>query len=142
MNLQTFPLCLVGPEVLCLNSTVEGETLADLCNVTGNPEPVVTWFRDGKVVDSTVSLSRGYSGAYVIEAEGASLVRKELWPAVNCEYPATSALLCCSSGAALPGNVCFCSQMNRSSFVRKFTRRWSTLLTISRAWSRVIPNLS
>lgn len=85
---NVFLLCLDGPVILCKNSTVEWATLDSLCDVTGNPTPDVTWFKDGKRVNSTLRLSRGYTGEFVIEAEGASLVRKRLQPAVSCEYPA------------------------------------------------------
>lgn len=77
-----------GPVVHCENSTVEGDTLESLCAVMGNPTPDVKWLKDGKPVDPTVRLSRNYTGEYVIEAEGASLVQKRLQPAIYCEYPA------------------------------------------------------
>lgn len=78
----------VGPVVLCKNSTMEWDTLGNLCDVTGNPTPDVTWFKDGKPVNPALQLGRGYTGEYVIEAEGASLVRKQLQPAIYCEDPA------------------------------------------------------
>lgn len=92
-------LCSVGPVVSCLNSSYEGDTLGNLCSVIGNPTPFVTWRKDGKPVNSTLALSRGYKGEYVIEAEGASLVTKVLRPDVMCEYPATST----PGTAAFPG---------------------------------------
>lgn len=85
--------------VQCVNETFEWERLENLCNVTGNPKPSVSWLKDGKRVEPTLRLSRGYTGAYVMEAEGALLVKRTLYPALMCEYPATSslALLWCSA---------------------------------------------
>lgn len=80
--------CLDGPVVLCKNSIQEGGALGSLCDVTGNPTPTITWYKDGKRVEPTLVLHRGYTGEYKIEAEGFTLVEKQLQPAICCEYPA------------------------------------------------------
>lgn len=42
----------------------EGESLS--CEVKGNPEPLVTWFKDGQVVSLPTHLSRKHAGKYTI----------------------------------------------------------------------------
>lgn len=86
------PLGLDGPVIRCVNETFEWEPLEDLCNVTGNPAPFVSWRKDGKLIDPTVRLSRGNAGTYVVEAEGASVFKEVIHLAVLCEYPAASSL--------------------------------------------------
>lgn len=86
------PLGLDGPVIRCVNETFEWEPLDDLCNVTGNPAPIVTWRKDGKLVDPTVRLSRENAGTYVVEARGTLVFKKEIDLVVLCEYPAASSL--------------------------------------------------
>lgn len=86
------PRGLDGPVIRCVNETFEREPLEDLCNVTGNPAPVVLWRKDGKLTDPAVRLSRENAGTYVVEAEGASNVKEVIHLAVLCEYPAASRL--------------------------------------------------
>lgn len=86
------PLGLDGPVIRCVNETFESKPLGDLCNVTGNPAPLVLWRKDGNLIDPTVQLSRENAGTYVVEAEGASVIREVIDLAVLCEYPAASSL--------------------------------------------------
>lgn len=57
-----------------------------LCSVTGNPDPIVIWLKDGQVTDPTIPLMRGDEGNYTINAEGYSSITKELQVYVLCEY--------------------------------------------------------
>lgn len=130
-----------GPVVVCNSSAYEGDTLETLCEVTGIPRPSVTWKKDGEPVSPTLRLNRTYTGEYVMEARGASLVRERLQPAVLCEHPPNSRF-----GHVpvqqLPSNACFHSQLSRSCFVPARTRCWSTRLTTSRAGWRATPSLT
>ncbi|XP_036945278.1 hemicentin-2-like [Acanthopagrus latus] len=68
-----------GPDVECsAPELLEGDTLEKLCSVTGNPDPVVIWLKDGQVTDRTIPLMRGDEGNYTINAEGYSSITKEL----------------------------------------------------------------
>lgn len=86
--------------VVCKETAVEWDTLQSLCDVTGVPTPYVTWLKDGESVSPTLRLSRSYTAEYAIEAEGASLVRKRLQPAIFCEHPAKTPEFWNTSGAA------------------------------------------
>lgn len=130
-----------GPEFVCKSSAIEWDTLENLCEVTGVPRPNVTWKKDEEPVSPTLRLSREYTGEYVMEAQGASLVRKRLQPAIYCEHPA-NIHFGIGPVQQLPSNACFHSQLSRSCFVRARTRCWSTLLTTSRARWRATPNLT
>lgn len=68
-----------GPEIPCsFVALLEGNTLESECPVTGNPEPVVRWEKDGQSTNSTVPLSRENAGWYIVQAEGLSFLRQNL----------------------------------------------------------------
>lgn len=60
----------VGPQLGCPTKLQvrEGEILN--CEVRGNPQPRVTWFRDGQVVALPTSSSRQHAGKYTVLAIG------------------------------------------------------------------------
>ncbi|XP_041789155.1 intercellular adhesion molecule 3-like isoform X2 [Chelmon rostratus] len=59
-----------GPQLVCPTKlrVREGESLS--CEVRGNPQPLVTWFRDGQVVALPTHSSRKHSGKYTVLAKG------------------------------------------------------------------------
>ncbi|XP_008301409.1 vascular cell adhesion protein 1-like [Stegastes partitus] len=61
---------LFGPQLSCPTKLQvrEGESLK--CNVTGNPEPSVTWIRDGQVIVLPNHSSRAHAGKYIVWTEG------------------------------------------------------------------------
>ncbi|KAK2817356.1 hypothetical protein Q5P01_025547 [Channa striata] len=61
---------LFGPELACPAKlqVKEGEPLS--CEVRGNPEPAVIWFRDGKEVALPRNSGRQHTGKYSILAKG------------------------------------------------------------------------
>lgn len=61
---------LFGPQVVCPTKLQvrEGESLG--CEVTGNPEPSVTWFKDGHVFAPPQHSSRKHAGYYTVSAKG------------------------------------------------------------------------
>ncbi|KAM3598873.1 uncharacterized protein V6R79_023733 [Siganus canaliculatus] len=66
-----------GPVVECSSlELLEGDTLEEHCNVTGNPAPHVTWLKDGQPIDPSIPLSRKNSGWYTVEADGASSIQQ------------------------------------------------------------------
>ncbi|KAK9534774.1 hypothetical protein VZT92_007197 [Zoarces viviparus] len=75
-----------GPDVQCLSLDIleirEGETLESGCHVTGHPSPEVRWLKadrpTDRPTDPAVPLSRSDAGRYTINAEGATIIRKEL----------------------------------------------------------------
>lgn len=60
----------VGPQLVCPTKVRvrEGESLS--CEVRGNPQPLVTWYRDGQVVVLPARSSRKHSGKYTVIATG------------------------------------------------------------------------
>lgn len=60
----------VGPQLVCPPKLQvrEGESLS--CEVRGNPQPSVTWFRDGQVVALPTHSSRRHAGKYIVLAQG------------------------------------------------------------------------
>lgn len=65
-----FLLISVAPQLSCpvkLNVT-EGERFP--CEVTGNPQPSVTWFRNGQIVAPPSHLNKKDAGNYTIQAKG------------------------------------------------------------------------
>ncbi|XP_068177942.1 intercellular adhesion molecule 2-like isoform X2 [Antennarius striatus] len=61
---------LFGPQLTCPTKlrVREGERLG--CEVTGNPEPSVTWFRDGQAVVLPARPGREHAGTYTVLATG------------------------------------------------------------------------
>lgn len=61
---------LFGPQLDCPAKLQvhEGETFS--CEVSGNPKPSVTWFRDGQAVAVPAHSSRGHAGTYTVLAVG------------------------------------------------------------------------
>ncbi|XP_049427944.1 vascular cell adhesion protein 1-like [Epinephelus fuscoguttatus] len=61
---------LFGPQLVCATKLQvrEGESLS--CEVKGNPQPLVTWFRDGQVVALPTNSSRQHAGKYIVSAQG------------------------------------------------------------------------
>ncbi|XP_074485865.1 intercellular adhesion molecule 1-like [Sebastes fasciatus] len=61
---------LFGPQLVCPTKLQvrEGESLS--CEVRGNPQPSVTWFRDGQVVALPTHSSRKHAGKYTVSAIG------------------------------------------------------------------------
>ncbi|XP_076584496.1 intercellular adhesion molecule 1-like [Chaetodon auriga] len=61
---------LFGPQLVCPTKLQvrEGESLS--CEVRGNPQPLVTWFRDGQVVALPTRSSRKHAGKYTVLAKG------------------------------------------------------------------------
>ncbi|XP_040001182.1 uncharacterized protein LOC120799834 isoform X2 [Xiphias gladius] len=61
---------LFGPHLICPTKLQvrEGESLA--CEVRGNPQPLVTWFRDGQAVALPTHSSRKHAGKYTIWTKG------------------------------------------------------------------------
>ncbi|KAM4604254.1 intercellular adhesion molecule 2-like [Polymixia lowei] len=59
-----------GPQFLCPTKLQirEGEALS--CEVRGNPNPLVTWLRDGQVVAPPTYTSRRHAGNYTVSAKG------------------------------------------------------------------------
>nr|XP_020443045.1 MAM domain-containing glycosylphosphatidylinositol anchor protein 1-like [Monopterus albus] len=59
-----------GPQLACPTKLQvrEGERLT--CEVRGNPQPSVIWFRDGKLVTPPTHTSRKHAGKYTILAKG------------------------------------------------------------------------
>ncbi|XP_054460739.1 intercellular adhesion molecule 1-like [Anoplopoma fimbria] len=59
-----------GPQLMCLRKLQvrEGEGLS--CEVRGNPQPLVTWFRDGQEVALPTHSSRMHAGIYTVSATG------------------------------------------------------------------------
>lgn len=86
------PFGLDGPVIQCVNEVFEWEALEDVCTVTGDPTPFVSWQKDGEPIDRTVRLSRENAGTYVVEAEGASVFQEVIPLTVLCEYPAASSV--------------------------------------------------
>ncbi|KAF0032855.1 hypothetical protein F2P81_015145 [Scophthalmus maximus] len=68
-----------GPDIksVALN-LLEGGTLKSHYLVEGNPTPSVKWMKDGRRIDPSIPLSRNDTGQYVVEAEGASSVKRKL----------------------------------------------------------------
>ncbi|XP_062264458.1 hemicentin-1-like [Platichthys flesus] len=68
-----------GPEVKCSDINIlEGETLESKCPVEGNPTPSVRWMKDGKLMDPSHPLTRENAGRYIVEAQGASNLTKDI----------------------------------------------------------------
>ncbi|CAB1454197.1 unnamed protein product [Pleuronectes platessa] len=68
-----------GPEVKCSDINIlEGETLESKCPVEGNPTPSVRWMKDGELMDPSRPLTRENAGRYVLEAQGASNLSKNI----------------------------------------------------------------
>lgn len=71
-NAKCFPLFTfpVGPEVICPTKLQvrEGERLS--CEVTGNPQPLVIWYRNGEVVVLPARARREDAGKYTGLAKG------------------------------------------------------------------------
>ncbi|CAN9510600.1 unnamed protein product [Ophioblennius macclurei] len=61
---------LFGPQLGCPTKlrVREGESLK--CEVAGNPQPVVTWYRDGQVVALPARSDRKHAGKYTIWTKG------------------------------------------------------------------------
>ncbi|KAG8014602.1 hypothetical protein GBF38_003150, partial [Nibea albiflora] len=59
-----------GPQLVCSPKLQvrEGESLS--CEVRGNPQPSVTWYRDGQVVALPTHSSRKHAGKYIVIAQG------------------------------------------------------------------------
>lgn len=81
-----FCFCIDGPDIksVALN-LLEGGTLKSHYLVEGNPTPSVKWMKDGRRIDPSIPLSRNDTGQYVVEAEGASSVKRKLQVFVMCE---------------------------------------------------------
>ncbi|XP_030592713.1 hemicentin-2-like [Archocentrus centrarchus] len=69
---KLFTKVLFAPEFLCPPKMMVTEGKTFTCEVTGNPQPSVTWFRDGQVVTLPSHLSKKDAGKYTIQAEGLS----------------------------------------------------------------------
>lgn len=69
-SLSVVTLHSVGPQLECPTKLQvrEGETFS--CEVRGNPQPLVTWFRDGQAVALPAHSSRKHAGKYTVWAEG------------------------------------------------------------------------
>ncbi|XP_070776890.1 vascular cell adhesion protein 1-like [Enoplosus armatus] len=61
---------LFGPQLVCPTKLKvrEGESLS--CEVRGNPQPLVTWYRDGQVIALPTHSSRKNAGKYTVLAKG------------------------------------------------------------------------
>ncbi|CAJ1053895.1 uncharacterized protein LOC117816131 [Xyrichtys novacula] len=61
---------LYGPQIDCPPKlrVKEGESLE--CAVRGNPQPLVTWFRDGEAVALPAHSNREHAGYYTVSAKG------------------------------------------------------------------------
>ncbi|XP_058497217.1 uncharacterized protein LOC131467369 [Solea solea] len=59
-----------GPQLICPGKLQvrEGERL--LCDVTGNPQPSVIWYRDGQAVALPTHSSRNHAGKYIVWTKG------------------------------------------------------------------------
>uniref|UniRef100_A0A3Q3WIV7 Ig-like domain-containing protein n=1 Tax=Mola mola TaxID=94237 RepID=A0A3Q3WIV7_MOLML len=55
-------------EFNCKHSLLEGDSLS--CKVRGNPQPLVTWYRDGQVVVLPTHSSKKHAGKYTVLAKG------------------------------------------------------------------------
>lgn len=65
-----FFLVSVAPQLSCpvKLKVTEGERFP--CEVTGNPQPSVTWFRNGQIVATPSHLNKKDAGNYTIQAKG------------------------------------------------------------------------
>lgn len=61
---------LVGPQLACPTKLQvrEGERLS--CEVRGNPQPLVNWYKDGKTVELPTHSRRQHAGKYTVCAGG------------------------------------------------------------------------
>lgn len=61
---------LFGPQLICPKKlqVKEGESLK--CEVAGNPQPLVTWYRDGQVIALPAHSNREHAGKYTVWTEG------------------------------------------------------------------------
>ncbi|XP_040893251.1 vascular cell adhesion protein 1-like [Toxotes jaculatrix] len=59
-----------GPHLICPKplQVIEGKSL--ICEVRGNPQPSVIWFRDGQVVALPSHLSKKHAGKYTVCTDG------------------------------------------------------------------------
>ncbi|XP_078140645.1 hemicentin-1 [Centroberyx gerrardi] len=132
---QQYPVTVhFGPDISCSNIEIlEGETLEGRCPVAGNPSPNITWLKDGKPTDPTVSLQRDNAGLYTIKAEGRIVIAKNIWvsvlygPELSCpasytavEY-ATHNFTCTVEGYPQP-NTTFYKDGDKVDLPEKLTR--------------------
>ncbi|XP_023262756.1 hemicentin-1-like [Seriola lalandi dorsalis] len=65
---------LYGPHLICPTKLQVREGESIIFEVRGNPQPSVTWFRDGQAVDLPTNSSRKHAGNYTVWTKG--LVQK------------------------------------------------------------------
>lgn len=70
MSQKHTAVVLFGPHLVCPAKLQVREGESILCEVRGNPQPQVTWFRDGQVVALPAHSSKQHAGTYTILTKG------------------------------------------------------------------------